>query len=173
MSQALQPVLVVALLAVTAPALVNRLPGVRIPVAVAEILLGVVFGRSGLGLVTPSPVIRFLALFGLAYLMFLIGLEANVERLWQGTGPAGGAGRPVAAQHRGAGRLHQPAGRLHRTRRPFASFPGGAAVSARTGRAAHPPLAAPTGRTGGPGQRNRAAGGADLPGGHHPLPGPG
>ena len=61
---------------------------IRIPVAVGEILFGILVGGYGVGLIQESEFTRFLGDFGFAYLMFLAGLEINfttVERL----GPRG------------------------------------------------------------------------------------
>ena len=46
-----------------------------------EIVLGIVIGPSGLGWVKPDAPVSILALIGLAFLLFLSGLEIDVERL--------------------------------------------------------------------------------------------
>lgn len=74
--------MLVALLALIAPWLAVRIPRIRVPVAVIEILLGLLFGRSGLHLLRDTPVLHFLSLFGLSYLMFLSGLEIDLRRLF-------------------------------------------------------------------------------------------
>lgn len=81
MAPAVQSVLVVALIAVIAPWAVFRLK-LRIPVAVVEIILGAILGHSGFHLVHSSAVLRFLSLFGLSYIMFLSGLELDLDRLF-------------------------------------------------------------------------------------------
>jgi Kef-type K+ transport system membrane component KefB len=48
---------------------------------VLEIVLGIVIGPSGLGWVKPDAPVSILALVGLAFLLFLSGLEIDVERL--------------------------------------------------------------------------------------------
>jgi Kef-type K+ transport system membrane component KefB len=48
---------------------------------VLEIVLGIVIGPSGLGWVTPDLPVSILALVGLAFLLFLSGLEIDVRRL--------------------------------------------------------------------------------------------
>lgn len=89
-------VLAFAVLAVVAPLLTTRMRGLRLPVAVVEILLGMAFGKSGLNLLTVTPIIQFLSLFGLAYLMFLSGLEIDATQLVRrGTGEPG-LGWPIA-----------------------------------------------------------------------------
>jgi len=73
---------VVAAIAVVAPLLVGLFPRVRIPAVVLEIVAGIVVGPHGLKLVkrVDAPV-QILALVGLAFLLFLAGLEIDVERL--------------------------------------------------------------------------------------------
>src|SRR5207248_9013691 len=46
-----------------------------------EIVFGIVVGLSGLGWVKPDLPVSILALIGLAFLLFLSGLEIDVERL--------------------------------------------------------------------------------------------
>ncbi len=83
-------VLAFAVLAVVAPLLTTRMRGLRLPVAVVEILLGLALGKSGLNLLTVTPIIRFLSLFGLSYLMFLSGLEIDATQLTRrGSGQPG------------------------------------------------------------------------------------
>jgi CPA2 family monovalent cation:H+ antiporter-2 len=48
-----------------------------IPVIVAEILFGIIIGKSALNLVPEHDIIDFFATFGLTYLMFLAGLETD------------------------------------------------------------------------------------------------
>jgi Kef-type K+ transport system membrane component KefB len=48
---------------------------------VVEIVLGIVIGPSGLGWVKPDAPVAILALVGLASLLFLSGLEIDVDRL--------------------------------------------------------------------------------------------
>lgn len=50
---------------------------VRIPVVVAEVVFGILVGRSLLNLVPEHPALDFFASFGLVYLMVLAGLEGN------------------------------------------------------------------------------------------------
>src|ERR1700746_192316 len=73
--------LVVAAVAVLAPMTVGFAPRLRIPAVVLEIIGGFVLGPSGLGWGgVPLPV-QILALFGLAFLLFLAGLEIDVHQL--------------------------------------------------------------------------------------------
>lgn len=73
--------LLVTVLAAVLPLVVTRLRRVRIPLGVAEILAGIVIGPSVLNLVPPSEILEFLAEFGFSYLMFLSGLEVDLEIL--------------------------------------------------------------------------------------------
>ena len=74
--------LVITLLALLVPVLVSRLPGIRLPIVVGEILAGIVVGRSGLQLIAPSATLQFLQEFGFVFLMFLSGLELDVQALF-------------------------------------------------------------------------------------------
>jgi Kef-type K+ transport system membrane component KefB len=73
--------LIVAAAGLLAPLVLGFFPRVRIPAIVLEILLGVVIGPSVLGWVEPDLPVAVLALLGLAFLLFLAGLEFDVERL--------------------------------------------------------------------------------------------
>jgi Kef-type K+ transport system membrane component KefB len=52
-----------------------------IPVIVAEILFGIIIGRSLFDLIPDHPIIDFFSSFGLVYLMFLAGLETDLGRM--------------------------------------------------------------------------------------------
>jgi Kef-type K+ transport system membrane component KefB len=73
--------LVVVAVGLAAPLVLGFLPGLRIPAIVLEIVLGIVIGPSGLGWVEPDLPVSILALVGLAFLLFLAGLEIDVQRL--------------------------------------------------------------------------------------------
>jgi Kef-type K+ transport system membrane component KefB len=64
-----------------APLVLGFFPRVRLPAIVLEIVLGVVIGPSGLGWVEPDLAVSILAMVGLAFLLFLAGLEFDIERL--------------------------------------------------------------------------------------------
>jgi Kef-type K+ transport system membrane component KefB len=73
---------VVSAIAVGAPLVVGLFPRIRVPAVVLEIVAGVVVGPQGLKLVKRIDIpIQILALVGLAFLLFLAGLEIDVERL--------------------------------------------------------------------------------------------
>src|SRR5215467_9499830 len=73
--------LVIAAVAVLAPLTVGFFPRLRIPAVVLEIIGGIIVGPSVLGWVHIDLPIQILALFGLAFLLFLAGLEIDVHRL--------------------------------------------------------------------------------------------
>jgi Kef-type K+ transport system membrane component KefB len=73
--------LIVVAVGVLAPLALGFFPRVRLPAIVLEIVLGIVIGPSGLGWVKPDAPVSILALIGLAFLLFLSGLEVDVDRL--------------------------------------------------------------------------------------------
>jgi Kef-type K+ transport system membrane component KefB len=73
--------LVVAVIAVTAPLIVGLVPALRVPAVVLEIVAGIVVGPSGLGWVRIDLPVQILSLLGLAFLLFLAGLEIDLLRL--------------------------------------------------------------------------------------------
>ncbi|MEW6471325.1 MAG: cation:proton antiporter [Actinomycetota bacterium] len=74
--------LIVAVIAVAAPLAVATVPGLRrIPAVVVEILAGIAVGPAGFGWVEPDTAISVLGLVGLAFLLFLAGLELDLMRL--------------------------------------------------------------------------------------------
>jgi Kef-type K+ transport system membrane component KefB len=73
--------LVVVAVAVAAPLVAGYLPRLRVPAVVLEIVGGIIIGPSVLGRVRVDLPVAILALFGLAFLLFLAGLEIDVHRL--------------------------------------------------------------------------------------------
>src|ERR1700756_1210072 len=73
--------LIVVAVGLLAPLVLGFFPRFRVPAIVLEIVLGIAIGPSGLGWVTPDLPVSILALVGLAFLLFLSGLEIDVERL--------------------------------------------------------------------------------------------
>jgi Kef-type K+ transport system membrane component KefB len=73
--------LIVVTIALVAPLTLGFFPKIRLPAIVLEIVLGIVVGPSGLGWAKPDLPVSILALIGLAFLLFLSGLEIDVERL--------------------------------------------------------------------------------------------
>jgi Kef-type K+ transport system membrane component KefB len=73
--------LVVMAVAFAAPLLLGLFPGVRLPAVVLELVTGIAIGPSGLGWVEVDATIEVLAFIGLAFLLFLAGLEIDFMRL--------------------------------------------------------------------------------------------
>src|SRR6476619_6119788 len=73
--------LAVLAIAFLAPLLLGLVPSLRLPSVVVELIAGIVVGPSVLGWVEVDDAIRVLATIGLAFLLFLAGLEIEFERL--------------------------------------------------------------------------------------------
>ncbi len=73
--------LIVLAIALLAPLTLGLAPRLRVPAVVLEIVTGVAVGPSGLGWVEVDLVVEVVALLGLAFLLFLAGLEIDVHRL--------------------------------------------------------------------------------------------
>jgi Kef-type K+ transport system membrane component KefB len=73
--------LIVAAAGLLAPLVLGFFPRIRLPAIVLEILLGILIGPSGLGWTKPDAPVSIVALVGLAFLLFLSGLEIDVDRL--------------------------------------------------------------------------------------------
>src|SRR4051794_6925835 len=73
--------LIICVIAVAAPLAVGFAPRLRTPAVVLEIVAGIIVGPSVLGWVRVDLPVQILALFGLAFLLFLAGLEIDVHRL--------------------------------------------------------------------------------------------
>ena len=73
--------LIVTVIALGAPLLVGLFPKIRVPAVVLEIVAGIAVGPSGFGWVELDVPIQVLALVGLAFLLFLAGLEIDLTRL--------------------------------------------------------------------------------------------
>jgi Kef-type K+ transport system membrane component KefB len=73
--------LVVAVIALGAPLVVGLFPAIRVPAVVLEIVAGIAVGPSGFGWVEVDVPIQVVSLVGLAFLLFLAGLEIDVARL--------------------------------------------------------------------------------------------
>jgi Kef-type K+ transport system membrane component KefB len=73
--------LIVAVISFLAPLLLGLSPARRLPSVVLEIVAGIIIGPSVLGWVKVDVPISILAVFGLAFLLFLAGLEVELERL--------------------------------------------------------------------------------------------
>jgi len=73
--------LVVALIAFAAPFLLGLFPRVRLPSVVVEITAGILVGPAALGWVRVDLPVQILSILGLAFLLFLAGMEIDLERL--------------------------------------------------------------------------------------------
>lgn len=73
--------LVISVIAVLAPLLIGYAPRLRIPSVVLEIIAGVIVGPSLLGWVEVDLPVQVLSVIGLAFLLFLAGLEIDLHRL--------------------------------------------------------------------------------------------
>src|ERR671928_1304400 len=72
---------IVAAIAFLVPLGLGLAPSLRIPSVVLEITAGILIGPAVLGLVEVDLPLQVLALFGLAFLLFLAGLEIDLDRL--------------------------------------------------------------------------------------------
>ncbi len=73
--------LIVVAVAFAAPFILGLFPRVRLPAVVVEILAGIVIGPSLLGWVEVDQTISVISLLGLAFLLFLAGLEIDFQKL--------------------------------------------------------------------------------------------
>jgi Kef-type K+ transport system membrane component KefB len=73
--------LIVVVVAFAAPFVLGLAPRLRLPAVVLEIVAGIAIGPSGLGWVQIDEPVKILSLIGLAFLLFLAGLEIDVQRL--------------------------------------------------------------------------------------------
>jgi len=73
--------LIICVIAALAPLIAGALPKLRVPAVVLEIVAGIVVGPNGLDWVQIDTPVQILALFGLAFLLFLAGLEIDLARL--------------------------------------------------------------------------------------------
>ena len=73
--------LIVMAVAFTAPLLLGLFPGLLLPSVVLEIVAGIVVGPSVLGWVEVDEAVEVIALLGLAFVLFLAGLEIEFEKL--------------------------------------------------------------------------------------------
>src|SRR5215475_8644554 len=73
--------LIVGAVAFGAPFLLGLFPAIRLPSVVLEITAGIVVGPSVLGWVHVDQTIAVISTLGLAFLLFLAGLEIDFSRL--------------------------------------------------------------------------------------------
>ncbi|MEA2190122.1 MAG: hypothetical protein QOI73_243 [Solirubrobacteraceae bacterium] len=73
--------LIISAVAFTAPFVLGLAPAIRLPAVVLEIVLGIVIGPSVLGWVEVDEPVAVLSVVGLAFLLFLAGLEIDFHQL--------------------------------------------------------------------------------------------
>jgi Kef-type K+ transport system membrane component KefB len=73
--------LILTVVAFGAPFILGLFPRIRLPAVVLEIVAGIVVGPSVLGWVHVDPTIAVISTLGLAFLLFLAGLEIDFARL--------------------------------------------------------------------------------------------
>jgi Kef-type K+ transport system membrane component KefB len=73
--------LIVAAVAFLAPFVLGLFPSVRLPGVVLEITAGIVVGPSVLGFAEVDQTVQVIAMIGLAFVLFLAGLEIEFDRL--------------------------------------------------------------------------------------------
>jgi Kef-type K+ transport system membrane component KefB len=71
----------VAAIAFTIPLVLGLFPRIRLPAVVLEIVAGILVGPAVLGWVQADLPVQILATLGLAFLLFLAGMEIDLERL--------------------------------------------------------------------------------------------
>ena len=73
----LTSLMIVVAIAFVIPILLHQLRLKALPVVVAEILAGLIIGRSGFNIIEDNAWLELLSLFGFIYLMFLSGMEID------------------------------------------------------------------------------------------------
>src|SRR5260370_7839920 len=71
----------ISLVAFGAPLVVTLAPKLRVPAIVLEIVGGIIIGPQLLNVVRPDVHVELLSSIGLAFLLFLAGLEVDLSRL--------------------------------------------------------------------------------------------
>ena len=87
--------LIISGLAFVLPMLVSKIKRVKIPVVIAELLAGIIIGKSGFNIIQDDLWIEFLSLFGFAYLMFLSGVEIDFSYIKTLKNEKSGKGNPL------------------------------------------------------------------------------
>lgn len=71
----------VAVIAFCVPFILGFFPRVRIPSVTLELVAGIIVGPALLGWIEPGPVVTVMAAIGVAFLLFLAGLELDIQVL--------------------------------------------------------------------------------------------
>ena len=90
-------VLIIAVIAVLVPLVLGLLPRLPVPGAVLEVIAGIVVGPAVLGWVRVDAPVQVLSVLGLGMLLFLAGLEIDVDRLRGPLAPLAGTAFAVSA----------------------------------------------------------------------------
>lgn len=90
-------VLIVTLVAFVTPMVLQRFKISVLPTAVAEVLVGIVIGKSGFALVQTEGVLSFLSNYGVIFLLFLSGMEIDFSLFKKNNGPLTPLARKKAA----------------------------------------------------------------------------
>lgn len=91
----LTSLMIVVSIAFLIPIMLHKLKLRMIPVVVAEIIAGIIIGKSGLNIVSDGSWLDNLSLLGLIYLMFLSGLEIDFNSFQSGPFIKKGEIRPL------------------------------------------------------------------------------
>lgn len=76
-STSLMSLMIVVTIAFLIPIVLHQLKLKALPIVVAEIVAGLIIGKSGFNLVVEDPWLKLLSLLGFIYLMFLSGVEID------------------------------------------------------------------------------------------------
>lgn len=90
-------VLIVTLVAFVTPMVLQRFKISVLPTAVAEVLVGIVIGKSGFDLVQTEGILSFLSNYGVIFLLFLSGMEIDFSLFKKNNGPLTPLARKKAA----------------------------------------------------------------------------
>jgi Kef-type K+ transport system membrane component KefB len=71
----------VMLIAFLVPFALGFLPRLRVPAVVLELVAGIIFGPAVLGWIKPGPVVQIVSNLGVAFLLFLAGMELDLRQL--------------------------------------------------------------------------------------------
>jgi Kef-type K+ transport system membrane component KefB len=71
----------VATIAFVVPFILGFFPRIRIPAVALELVAGIIVGPAVLGWIEPGPVVSVMATIGVAFLLFLAGLELDLSLL--------------------------------------------------------------------------------------------
>src|SRR5919109_807221 len=104
--------LAVVAIAFAAPFLLGFVPRLRLPAVVVEILAGIAVGPALLGWVRVDVPIQILSVLGLAFLLFLAGMEIDLQRLRGRTARLAGFGAVILLSLFFSGQASSPLSKL-------------------------------------------------------------